>query len=68
MAKDGRASFLPLARKLSIVNKVIDHIVDGNAVPKHIFRKDDERPDNHFLPELWKTAERAVRSVLEASR
>ena len=60
---DGRSVALPLARKLAMVRKVIDHVFDGDVVPKWITKKDPDDKDNHALLEMWRTAEAAVRKV-----
>lgn len=63
LALDGRAVALPYARKITLVRKVIDHIVDGDSVPKNIFKKNPDDPNDHTLAELWKIAEDAVRAA-----
>lgn len=61
VSQDGRAIFMTTKRKIAFVERVLNHVVDGDKPPKAIFKKDDYAPNNHFLWELWKTAERAIR-------
>ena len=67
ISADGRAVALPLAKKLSLVRKVIDHIVDGDKMPKWITKKDPEDKDNFAMLDLWRTAEKAVRAANKAT-
>lgn len=67
ISKDGRAVALPLARKLAMVRKVINHIFDGDKVPKWITKNDPDDKDNHALLDPWRTAEQAVRQVGRAA-
>lgn len=60
---DGRATFLPLMRKLTLARKAIDHVIDGDAVPKALFKRDPDFPDNHCMGDLWRTACDAVRTT-----
>jgi len=64
ISKDGRAAFLTTARKIALADRVINHVVDGDAVPKAIYAKDKDDPDNHFMVDVWRTAEKAIRSEL----
>lgn len=61
MASDSRAVALPTKRKLAMIEKVIDHVVDGDAVPKWVHAKDPEWMGNTFLVDLWRIAVDAVR-------
>lgn len=63
LAQDGRSTSLPLARKLALVRKVIDHVVDGDAIPKWVSAKDRDHPTELVLLQFWRTAETAVRSA-----
>lgn len=64
MSADGRAASLTMARKLTLARKAIDHVVDGDAIPKALFKADNDRPDNHFAIEVFRTAVAAVREAL----
>jgi hypothetical protein len=68
MSRDARACALTTARKVTIANKAIDHVVDGDAVPKWAFTKDEDRPDNHFQMDIWKAAKAAVLDARGAAR
>ncbi|WP_312688413.1 hypothetical protein [Brevundimonas nasdae] len=59
MSDDGRLSFMPLKRKLAIARKAIDHVVDGDAEPKALFRK----TDNTALTDAWRAACDAIREA-----
>jgi hypothetical protein len=63
MAKDPRAPALPILRKLSMIDKAVDHIIDGDKPPWWVFKTDDLRPDNHFLRDLWGVAVKACEQV-----
>lgn len=56
MADDPRAVALPVKRKLVMIDKAVDHVVDGDAPPGWVFKADEKRPDNHFLRDLWRVA------------
>jgi hypothetical protein len=62
LAQDSRSAIMTTARKISFVNKVINHVVDGDTVPKDVFDKDEARPENTCLVDLWRLAEKAVRA------
>lgn len=68
MTQDPRSCALPVKRKLAMIDKVIDHLVDGDAVPKWVFAKDDMMEGNAFLVDLWRIAERAVEAKLQSAR
>lgn len=61
MAADTRGPALEVKRKLAMIDKAIDHVIDGDAAPKWIYAPDDDEPDNHFLVDLWGLAVVAVR-------
>lgn len=63
LAQDSRSAIWTTKRKIAILDKVIDHVIDGDAVPKWVYAKDPELPDNHALFELWSQAEKAIRAV-----
>jgi len=63
LATDSRSAIWNSARRAAVLNKVIDHVVDGDKIPSWVFKKDDDRPDNRCLIELWRLAEKAVRSA-----
>lgn len=60
MAKDARASALPVKRKLALAERVIDHVVDGDATPKWVHAADPGDRNNHFLLDMWRLAEGAI--------
>ena len=64
ISRDARCAHLPLLRKLALVRKAIDHVVDGDAAPAWVFAKDRADPDNHMLSELWRVAVREVTAAL----
>lgn len=67
MAKDPRSCCLTTERKVRIANKVINHVIDGDVIPKFVFAKDKDRPGNNFMFDLWRLAEDAVRSEHKAT-
>ena len=67
LATDSRSAIWNSTRRLTVLNKVIDHVVDGDKIPSWVFKKDDDRPDNRCLVEVWRIAEKAVRAVYNPS-
>jgi|SRR5215213_13380 len=63
MDADPRSPALPIKRKLAMIDKAVDHVVDGDAAPKWVWAKDKDRPENRFLSELWGIAVKACRRV-----
>ncbi|GEM_PF-2210588 len=63
IAEDGRSAHLPLMRRLRIVRKAIDHVVDGDTPPAWLFKKDPSSPSNTALADLWREAVEAVRAA-----
>lgn len=63
LATDSRSAMWNSSRRLSVLNKAVDHVVDGDSVPAWVFKKDRDRPDNRFLFELWNTAVAAIRAA-----
>lgn len=66
MATDPRGCALTVKRKLSLADKAIDHVVDGDAVPKWVHARDPDFPNNHFLLDLWRLAVDAIRKEWRA--
>lgn len=63
LAKDSRSAIWTTKRKVTVLNKAIDHVVDGDRVPAWIFKKDDWRPENRCLFDLWTAAVFAIRAA-----
>lgn len=68
MAADPRASALPVTRKLAMIDKAVDHIIDGDKPPAWVWKADDYRPENHFLRDLWGIATGACAAVKVRAR
>ena len=68
LATDSRSAIWNSTRRLAVLNKVIDHVVDGDKIPKWVFAKDEDRPDNRCLVDLWRLAEGAVRTAYRPAR
>lgn len=62
LATDSRSAIMSMSRKVSFLDKVIDHVVDGDAIPKAIYDRDESNPDNHCMVDLWRLAEKAVKA------
>jgi hypothetical protein len=60
---DPRAPALSVKRKLQLIDRAVDHVIDGDKPPGWIWKKDDTRPDEHFFPDLWRLATRACERV-----
>lgn len=67
MAADSRAAALPAKRKLALAEKVIDHVVDGDAIPKWVHATDPGDRQNHFLLDLWRLSEAAIVAARKAA-
>ena len=63
MCEDARGAALPMYRKLRLTRAVIDHVVDGAAVPKWI---DKHHGEGGGLRPLWRAALDAVTAALKS--
>src|SRR4051812_16516413 len=63
MERDGRASALPFNRKIAMIDKAVDHVIDGEKAPAWVYAMDTDRPDNRFLHDMWRIATREVGRV-----
>lgn len=63
IASDPRASALPVGRKLALIDRAVDYIIDGDKAPKWVFARDHDRPANTFLVDMWRLAVREVSRV-----
>ena len=54
MDKDPRTPCLSMKKKLMLIDRAIDHVMDGDKPPKWIWNPDPDRPKERFLAELWK--------------
>ena len=50
---DPRSPALPLKRKLVLIDRAVDHVIDGDKPPWWVFADDCMRPENRFLRDLW---------------
>jgi hypothetical protein len=53
---DPRSPALPYKRKIALIDKAVDHVIDGDKPPGWVFATDDMRPENRFLRDLWQIA------------
>jgi hypothetical protein len=63
MAEDGRACALPVVRKLAMIDKAVDHVIDGDKPPKWIWETTEMRPKDKLLSDLWQVAVRECKRV-----
>ena len=63
MDEDPRSPALSMRRKLQLIDRAIDHVMDGDQPPTWIWKTDDSRPDERFLPDLWRLAVNACERV-----
>lgn len=64
LAEDPRACAIPVKRKLTLIDRAIDHVVDGDSEPGWIYGKTDAPPlDNTLLVDLWRRAVVVVREA-----
>lgn len=66
MAEDRRFSFLPLARKITLANRAIDHVYDGTLPPAVIYKPDPTDPDNKAMASLWRAMTVAIQKAKSA--
>lgn len=64
ISRDGRCAHLTTNKKLGLVRKAVDHVVDGDKMPAWVHKGDVERPDNHAMLEIWRLAVAEVRTGL----
>lgn len=62
MDEDPRSPALPIARKLVMIDKAVDHVIDGEKRPNWIAPTAD-RPNDPFLFDLWNIAVREVQKI-----
>lgn len=63
LATDSRSAIWNGARRVSVLDAVIDHVADGRAIPKWVHKADPDDQSNHCLLELWRLAEKAIRAA-----
>lgn len=56
----GNSAHLSAARKIQMAKQAIDHVFDGAAVPKNIYAKDKNDPQNKIMAGLWRLATDAI--------
>lgn len=66
MDADPRACALSMKRKLQLIDRAINTTIDGDAAPAWVWVKDESRPNEHFLPDLWNLALNACGRVKRA--
>lgn len=62
LATDSRSAMWETSRRITVLNKAIDCVVDGDATPKWVFGRDPDRPWDRTLLELWNLATDAIRA------
>ena len=60
---DPRSPALPFDRKRVLVDKAVDHVIDGDKPPAWVWVIDKDRPDNRFLGDMWRIAVKACQGV-----
>jgi hypothetical protein len=68
LAEDPRSCALPVKRKLALIDRAVDHVIDGDKPPAWVWKKDNARPGNTFLRDLWEVAVRECRKVKAVRR
>jgi hypothetical protein len=53
---DPRSPALPIRRKLEMIDRAINTVIDGDKPPAWIQEGDRHRADNHFLKDIWAVA------------
>lgn len=66
LATDSRSAIWNATRRAAVLNKVIDHVVDGDAIPKWVFATDPDNRDSHCLVDLWRLDEKAITAAWAA--
>lgn len=63
LSGDGRSVIWTAPQKLAIADKAIDHVIDGDSIPKRFYATDPDQPSNHALIEMFQVAADAVRAA-----
>jgi hypothetical protein len=61
---DPRSPALPIRRKLEMIDRAMNTVIDGDRPPIWVQRTDPARLDNQFMRDLWGVAVSACRDVL----
>jgi hypothetical protein len=60
---DPRSPALPIKRKLELIDRAINTVIDGDKTPVWIC-SDPTRADNQFLRDIWNVAVKRCQAVL----
>jgi hypothetical protein len=60
---DPRSPALPVRRKLELIQRAMNTVIDGDKPPIWVQRTDSSRPDNRFIQDMWAAAIQACRRV-----
>ena len=60
---DPRSPALPIRRKLELIDRAINAVIDGDKPPAWVLKGDAARVDNHFMLDIWKVAVKACQEV-----
>jgi hypothetical protein len=63
---DPRSPALPAARKLQMIDRAVNHVIDGDKPPLWVMKKNWDRPEDHFMKDLWDIAVARCKAVAHA--
>lgn len=66
MDADTRSPALSMKRKLQIIDRAMDHVIDGAVAPAWIWKPNSDRMVDRFLPDMWRIAVNACDRVKKA--
>jgi hypothetical protein len=67
MDADPRSPALPIRRKLEMIDRAMNTVIDGDSAPAWVLKDDSGRPENHFMRELWGIAVKRCNAVVLAN-
>ena len=56
MDADPRSPALTMNRKLEMIDRAMNTVIDGDKPPVWVTKTDAGRPENHFMRDLWNIA------------
>jgi hypothetical protein len=56
ISADPRAPALTTRRKLELIDRAVNVLIDGDKIPDFVARTDATRPENHFMRDVFDIA------------
>jgi hypothetical protein len=67
ISADPRAPSLTTRRKLELIDRAVNVLIDGDQIPYFVARNDPARPENHFMRDMFDLALARCRPVVLAN-